>query len=102
PASQAAIGFALLPGAPEAYNFATKKWDQRSVDQAQHVPLLAISGRLGAVTSSSPDTQRSAALLVWLSGREAGGQVCPTSSATTLFRTSQAASPGRWTPGLGA
>jgi len=96
------IGFAMLPGSPTAYNFATKSWDKRSEDQASRVPLLALSGRLGAVSSSSADPARAAGFLAWMAGREAGVVIAPTSAATTIFRSSQVASPGPWTKCLPA
>ena len=99
-AKKAKIGFTLLPGSPVAYNFATKSWDRRATDDPSRVPLLAISGRLAAVTSSSSDPARAEGFLVWLAGREASGQIAAKSSATTMFRLSQAASPGRWTGSL--
>lgn len=97
-----AVGFAMLPGSADAYNFGTKSWDQRSLDEPQRVPLLAISGRMGAVSSSSADPQRAEGFLVWLAGRDASSQIAVSSSATTLFRTSQVASPGRWAGSLNA
>jgi ABC-type glycerol-3-phosphate transport system substrate-binding protein len=99
-AREAKIGFALLPGSPVAYNFATKSWDRRATDDPSRVPLLAMSGRLASVTSSSSDPARAAGFLVWLAGREASGQLAAHSSATTLYRLSQAANPVRWTASL--
>ncbi len=99
-AAKVKIGFTLLPGSPVAYNFATKSWDRRAMDDPSRVPLLSISGRLAAVTSSSSDPARAEGFVVWLAGREASGQIAAHCRATTLYRLSQAASPGRWTAAL--
>jgi ABC-type glycerol-3-phosphate transport system substrate-binding protein len=90
----------LLPGGRQGYRFATKTWEDRSAEDDPHVPLLAITGRMAAVTSSSADPKRAQGFVVWLSSREASSQVGPHSAATTLFRKSQMAGAGRWTSGL--
>jgi ABC-type glycerol-3-phosphate transport system substrate-binding protein len=96
------IGFALLPGSPVAYNFATKTWDRRGEGDPSFVPLSAVAGRMGAVTSSSADPRGATEVLVFLGGLEAGGTIAAHSPATTLFRPSQVASPARWAGGLNA
>jgi ABC-type glycerol-3-phosphate transport system substrate-binding protein len=99
--TQERIGFALLPGSREAFRFATKSWEKREdEDDRPHVPLLAIAGRMAAVTSSTAEAARSQNFVLWLAGREVSQQVAPHSAATTLFRGSQLAAAGRWTGGL--
>ena len=102
PANAKPVSFAVLPGAADAYNFGTQKWNQRSVDEPPSVPVLAVSGRLAAVTGSSAEPKRAAGFLVWLAGRDAGGQSPTASAATAPFRTSQVANPSRWAGSLSA
>lgn len=96
------IAFAPLPGAREAYRMATKTWETRGEDESISIPLLGISGRLAAVTSSSADARRATGFVIWLAGRDVSAQLAPHSAATTLFRNSQVAASGRWTPALSA
>jgi ABC-type glycerol-3-phosphate transport system substrate-binding protein len=91
------IAFALLPGAVQAYRFATRRWDERGGDESPQMPLLSISGRMAGVSSSAPDPRRAQGFVVWLAGREVSEQMSPHSPATTLFRSAQIASSRRWT-----
>lgn len=100
--SGSAVKFALLPGAKSAYNLATKRWEAAESGEPHHVPMLALSGRLAAVTSTSSGKKRSEGFVAWLAGKEVSGQIGPHSSATTLFRTSQIARADRWTGGAEA
>jgi hypothetical protein len=90
---QRKIAFALLPGAVQAYRFATKRWDDRVGDDSPQVPLLSISGRLAGVSSSAPDPRRAQGFVVWLAGREVSEQISPHSPATTLFATPKSPAP---------
>jgi ABC-type glycerol-3-phosphate transport system substrate-binding protein len=96
------IEFRPLPGSADAFNFARMKWEPRRESEERHVPLLAVSGRIAAVTSTASDPQAAQSLIVWMSGREVSPLVGPASSATTLFRESQLASPGPWTGSMSA
>jgi ABC-type glycerol-3-phosphate transport system substrate-binding protein len=101
-ADAAPLAFALLPGAKQAYRFGTKKWDPRGEEESPHVPLLAVSGRMAAVVSSTADPRRAQNFVLWLASRDVSQQVGPHSQATTLFRDSQIASSTRWTGSLAA
>jgi len=96
-ASPVAVGFAELPGSKEAYHIGDKAWENRPDAAEGRVPLVGAAGRFGAVlrTSKSPDAALQ--LLLWLSGKEYGTQVCSVSSDTTLFRRSQLQAPEKWT-----
>lgn len=96
------IEFRPLPGSTDAFNFARKSWEPRGENEERHVPLLAVSGRIAAVTSTASDPKAAQSLIVWISGREVSPLVGPASFATTLFRESQLASPGQWTGGMSA
>jgi ABC-type glycerol-3-phosphate transport system substrate-binding protein len=100
--ADAAVRFALLPGAAEAYRFATKSWEKRGEEDSIHVPLLAISGRMAAISATSAEPRRAEMLMLWLAGGDFSQQVAPHSSSTTLFRQSQLANSRRWTGGLPA
>ena len=100
PTSAASLAFHLLPGGSDVYNFSRSRWDERESSDERHVPLLAISGRLAAVTTTATDSEAARGFVAWLAGSEVSTAVGPASSATTLFRDSQLASAGRWTGGL--
>lgn len=94
------IRFALLPGATQAYRFATKSWEARGEEDEGHVPLLAVAGRMAAVSATTAEPQRAESFVLWLAGRDVSEQVGPHSAATTLFRNSQVAASSRWTGSL--
>jgi ABC-type glycerol-3-phosphate transport system substrate-binding protein len=96
------LGFALLPGSATAYNFATKKWEDRGAEGPTHVPLLSIAGRMVAVTSTATSSKRATGFLTWLAGKQVSSQVGPQSPGTTLFRQSQIPQASLWTGGLEA
>ena len=96
------VAFAPLPGAREAFRTATKSWETRGEEESPSIPFLGVSGRMAAVTSSSADARRATGFVIWLAGREVSAQLAPHSSAITLFRNSQVAASGRWTPALSA
>jgi multiple sugar transport system substrate-binding protein len=87
---------ALVPGSDEAYNFATKSWESRDPADARHAPLLAVAGRVGAVSTSAADPRGAESFLAWLSSSETSARVCPVSAATTLFRRSHIPEAQRW------
>jgi multiple sugar transport system substrate-binding protein len=97
---EVALKFTLLPGSADTYDFARKQWETREKEEQPQVPLLAVAGRLAAVTTSSSDPQGAQNLVGWLASREVSPAVSPASRATTLFRTSQLPEVRRWTPRL--
>jgi ABC-type glycerol-3-phosphate transport system substrate-binding protein len=102
PPSQVPLAFAQLPGASEVYTFSRQKWSDRGTGEEIHVPLLAVSGRLAALTTTTAAAQDAQDLLVWLSGSEASAIVAPATQATTLFRHSQIPAAARFAGGLDA
>ena len=87
---------ALLPGSTSAYNFANEKWEERNAADSLHVPLLAVAGRMGAVTSTASRPREAANFLVWLSSSKTSAAAGPSSAGTTLFRDSQMPDAQRW------
>ena len=90
------VGFVELPGSSRVFNLTSRTWDIRADDEDRHVPLLAISGRLGVVGKQSNELDAAFQLLLWLSDESMSVQVSAASSATTLFSQSQLKSPSRW------
>jgi multiple sugar transport system substrate-binding protein len=96
------LGFALVPGSQDAYNFARGQWEPREMGEQPKASLLAIAGRLAAVTTSSSDPQGAQNVVGWLASRDVSPVISPASSATTLFRASQLPDAIRWTARLDA
>jgi multiple sugar transport system substrate-binding protein len=91
------IRWAEAPGSAEAYNASSGKWEKRSEQEPQRIPLLTIAGRLGSVTRESGRSKAAFHVLALLSGTWSR-DVATQSRATTLFRESHVASPGDWYP----
>jgi multiple sugar transport system substrate-binding protein len=91
------VGFAELPGSPQAYNVGSKTWEPLGEGVDPHVPLLGLSGRVGVVAAGTKHPEAVLQLLLWLSGERWSGQVCAASPATTLFRHAHVKSPRPWT-----
>ncbi len=90
------VGFVELPGSRRVFSLTSRSWDTRADDDDLHVPLLAISGRLGVVNRESKHLDAAFQLLLWLADESIGTQVSAASSATTLFCQANLKSPGRW------
>lgn len=91
-----AASFAELPGADDFFNATEQLWQPRENEQTRRIPLLAIDGRLGSVTTESRRSRQALNFLVWLTSREISGEVAPYSRHTTMFRASQLDQPARW------
>ena len=90
------LGFAELPGASEVYDFGDRHWKVRSKDEDPHVPLLAISGRMVSVTSTSGEPEAAENMATWLAGSEVSAQISPGSPDMGIFRISQEPDAGKW------
>lgn len=90
------VGFTELPGSPDVFNLADGTWDKRREDESPHVPLLAVAGRMGVVSTKAARPDVAYQLLFWLSTDHWGQQVASATPATTLFRSSQLESPQAW------
>ena len=91
------IGVVALPGSRDAYNFRSAAWEQRELEEGLHVPLVGISGRLGALTTESRQPAVAVRLLTWLSGPEMSVVISTSSASTAPFRASHIAHVNRWT-----
>jgi multiple sugar transport system substrate-binding protein len=92
----AKIRFAELPGAPQAYNVGTNKWEDRTTDQSPRVTLLDAEGLVGSVVHTTENPEAAFRLLAWLSGPEWSARVLPVSPRTTLFRSSHLSNAKDW------
>jgi multiple sugar transport system substrate-binding protein len=90
-----AVGFAELPGSPQAYNSRSARWEPKPEGESQRTALLGVSGRLASVTKTSRHAAAAFNLLSRASG-DWSSQVAPLSRETTLFRQSHVAAPGKW------
>jgi multiple sugar transport system substrate-binding protein len=91
-----AIECGQLPGSRDVFNFGTQQWEVLSETEDPHASLIAVAGRLGAVTIGASQQRQSQDFLQWLSGSEMSARISPYSSATTLFRLSQIPAARRW------
>ena len=89
-------GFAELPGSMSKFNSETNQWMQLN-DKAESVPLLAVSGRLGSLTSEARRLREATQTLAWLTGQQIGNAIGSRSQHTTLFRRSQLGQGKLWT-----
>jgi multiple sugar transport system substrate-binding protein len=96
------LEFALLPGSTDAFSFGTAEWEPLGEADEPHAPLLAVSGRLAAVTATAANFREAQSLVLWMAGREVSPLVSPASSGTAPFRQSHMAEAGRWAGGLDA
>ncbi len=87
---------AELPGSPDVYDLGETTWEKRDKDSDGRVPLLAASGRIGMVTTSSQWPDASQQLLLWLTDKKWSAQVCSQSLNTTLFRDSHMGMVSGW------
>jgi multiple sugar transport system substrate-binding protein len=91
------VGFIELPGSRQVYSPDGEHWEVRPEEESPYVPFIGIAGRLGVVGAKSPSRDAAFALLEWLSDNQNSRQICPASTATTLFRKSQVDAPQLWT-----
>ncbi len=89
-------GVIELPGSPDVYDVGQAIWEKRDRDSDGRVPLLAASGRLGMVTTSSQWPDPALQLLLWLTNEKRSAQVCSLSQNTTLFRNSHVGIVSGW------
>lgn len=85
-----------LPGSSDVYDLGEATWEKRDKDSDGRVPLLAASGRVGMVTTSSQWPDASQQLLLWLTDKKWSAQVCSQSLSTTLFRNSHVGLASAW------
>ncbi len=88
------LGCTELPGTIDVYNFAKSRWETR--EEAQRVPLLAVSGYMGSISASARHTRSAADALVWLTSTETGQNISAASGACSPYRTSQLSSAASW------
>lgn len=96
PSEEFALGFEELPGATDVYNPGARQWEPKRQAIVRRVPLLAPTGRLGALTVDCRHRDAAWQFLKMLSTDPWCSQICTASFSTTLFRQSQVAKPLPW------
>jgi ABC-type glycerol-3-phosphate transport system substrate-binding protein len=94
------IGWTQIPGADEAYSFASHDWQK--LDRVRHIPVLGAGDRLAAVTSSSRNAASAFQLLAWLAEPKVSTQFARAGGAVMPVRKSLASSPQWYDPQLSA
>ena len=92
------IAVVELPGSTQAYNVNNQAWEDRQAGDPIHIPLLAVSGRLGSVTELTYDQRRARQFLMFMSSATLSAKVCRPSPLTFPFRTSHVENIGSWLP----
>ena len=90
------ISFSSLPGATEVFNFTGNSWDDRASTDETTVPLAAIAGRLGSVTTNARNANGAFSMFIELTGSSLSREIASRSQFTTLFRTSHLSRPEAW------
>ena len=93
----AAIGFARIPGSEQVYRNSEERWETKP-EVRRHVPLLAVDGRLGAISRAAGNLEAAANLLLWLTSKDQSARISTHGYHTTLFRESQRKNPAPWVP----
>ena len=83
------IGLQHLPGSAEMFQPTTGQWEPTEKSESFHVPLFSTAGRVASVTRASAQPRLATQFILWLGGPTVSSRVSATSSATTLFRSSQ-------------
>ena len=90
------LGWTLLPGSREVYNASDQTWETLPQQEAAHVPLLAISGRLGSVSRNSRQPQFAADSLLRLTSSKWSASISRLSPFTTMSRSNHLTNPVPW------
>lgn len=90
------IGFAQLPGSRDVYHWGDAVWTKRLRGEASHLPLIGMSGRMGAVVRRAQHSRAAWTLLTELSSTDVSSTVLATSPSTTMFRQSHQQRANRW------
>jgi multiple sugar transport system substrate-binding protein len=84
------------PGSDQIYRRFRDSWIPRPSDDAKHVPLLGIAGRLGSITRESRREQAAFRFLRWLAQADTSTTLFSDDQAAAPFRHSQLNSLGSW------
>jgi multiple sugar transport system substrate-binding protein len=90
------VAWALLPGSRDIYNASDQTWETLPGPERAHVPLLAISGRLGSISRNSRHPRFAADSLVRLTSTKWSASVSRRSRFTAMFRSSHLSDPIPW------
>jgi multiple sugar transport system substrate-binding protein len=91
------VRFAELPGSEDVFDF-RGRWQSRTDEEDRRVPLLSVAGRMGSIVKDSPRRLTAARVLAWVSSpkKNPAHEISPSSSATSLYRSSQLRNPAMW------
>ena len=90
------VAWALLPGSREVYNASDRKWESLPTQEPPHVPLLGISGRVGAICRNTSHPRFAAESLARLTSTKWSAAISRRSPFTTMFRTNHLVDPLPW------
>ncbi|MDG2381865.1 MAG: extracellular solute-binding protein [Pirellulaceae bacterium] len=90
-----ALRLGNLPGAIDVFQPSDGAWQQREAGIMQ-VPLLAVDGRLGAISRYGNNSEFSARFLLWLTDKQQSPRISTRGFHTTLFRESQLVNAKMW------
>lgn len=93
---EAEWSLAAIPGAAEVYQFSDHRWVR--LDEPRNVPLLGGLGSVGGVAKGTRRQRAAWSVLVGITGRRWGGDMCGAGQAGTPFRISQWKAAGNWLP----
>ena len=91
-----AWGLMPMPGSAEVYQFSDHAWETLPLPRT--VPTLGIAGRVAGVVRGTRRQKAAWNVLIQLSGKAKGSDICSQGKAATPFRISQLAQAGRWLP----
>jgi multiple sugar transport system substrate-binding protein len=89
-------GLVQLPGSNAVYNLGRHAWETERDGQVRRVPLLSMTGPVGAIPKAGRHPDAALQLLAWLSASQSDGPLSAASPSATLFRRSHVASPQSW------
>ncbi|MDP6448170.1 MAG: extracellular solute-binding protein, partial [Pirellulaceae bacterium] len=90
------VEFAELPGSNDVFHHKRNEWSPRAVGVSTRVTLLAVDGRIGAVTSEARHPKQATRMLQLLTGDEWSELLSPASQHTAPFHEAHLESADRW------
>jgi ABC-type glycerol-3-phosphate transport system substrate-binding protein len=89
-----AWGYSSLPGSLEVYQFTDRKWSTR--EKVESVPVVGMAGHSAGVVTGTRRQKVAWSVLVQLTGKRWGTDICREGAFASPFRISQAGAPAGW------